>query len=185
MNQDTPAVDIREKDLAKNAEAFRECLAYVPPSEIERALDIRYGLGGWAKAVRERFPDAYITGYEQDPETAEIAWRGSQVRIINESFHPARVHSQFDLLCADFNTLTVLKRKPLDEAVEAAEPAYVVFTDVACCKLHLNFRSYGLVEPDLDAYWRAFPLKGYRLLGYAKRHHAASTAVYKKNAPAG
>jgi hypothetical protein len=183
MNHDTPAREIRQRALDLNVEAFRTLLAFLPKAWRTRtafALDIRYGLGGWARALREAFPETEVTGYEQDPATAQRAWRDAGVSLRVERFRPEDRPGRFDLLCADFNTLTALKRDLLEEALAEVAPDYVVFTDVSCSKLHLNYRSYGLTEPNLDAYWRAFPVPGYELVAWEKKHHAASTALFRR-----
>lgn len=176
MNQDTPAIEIREKDLATNAAALRECLARIVV-DISSVVDIRYGLGGWAQVVRGRWPLARIVGYEQHPATADRCWTDNRVELRRERFMPENAPG-CELLLADFNTLTMLKRGLLDEALAACRPSYVVFTDVACCKLHLNYRSYGLKAANLEQYWTAFRIDGYRRLRFSRLHHAASTAVY-------
>lgn len=80
--------------------------------------------------------------------------------------------------------MTAKKRQLLDEALTVVDARYMVFTDVAVGKLHLNYRSYGLKRNDLEDYWRAFVVGGYELVAYAKEHYAASTALYKKKPPA-
>jgi trans-aconitate methyltransferase len=75
MNSSTPAILIRSKDLAKNVKAFAGCLELLPKTP-KTVLDIRYGLGGWAKELRRRYPKVAITGYEADPSTYNTAPRG-------------------------------------------------------------------------------------------------------------
>lgn len=183
MNQDTPASAIRPKDLGANSEALRQLLLRVP-RDILSAVDIRYGLGGWARVLYEHHHPSLL-GYEQDLETYRAAWKGAKVKLVNRRFEGQPYRA--DLLLADFNTLTVLNRKLLDEAVAAVPAEWVVFTDVARSKLHLNAeRSYGLrAGATMDDYWRAFPLVGYRLVAWAGVHWAATTALYKKKTPAG
>lgn len=190
MNHDTPARLIRTKDLNANREALRTLLEEIPGDVIKSALDIRYGLGGWAQEVFKRFPSCrpYL-GYEQDAKTAEAAWKHPTNRIILRirKFHPAEVSYRyrpkqffrFDLVLADFNTTTMLKRDMVDEILPMAR-RYLIFTDVACVKLHLNFRAYGLDRPDLGEYWARFKLSGFRFVSFARSHHAASSALYER-----
>lgn len=182
MNQDTPAVAIKTKDLDANGLALKELLEAIPRRErIQRIVDIRYGLGGWARHAVESFPLANVLGFEQDAETASKAFLVPSVRLLNERFNDIqKLEGKTDLLLADFNTLTVLKRELLDRALTAVNPAWIVFTDVCCSKLHLNYRSYGLENPDLAAYWERFEVGGYRLVKWVKRHHAASSALYQR-----
>jgi hypothetical protein len=182
MTQDTPAVAIRDKDLKLNADAMEDCLKRLAFGKT--AVDIRYGLGGWAERLLALHPKARVLGYEQDEETAEKAYVPDQVNLHVARFDPATVpvpYRECDLLLADFNTVTVLKRTLLDEAVEAIRPLNVIFTDVACVKLHLNFASYGLSSRDtLAEYWKRFKLPGYRLRKWSRKHHAASTALFSR-----
>lgn len=103
MNNDTPAREIRDKDLAANVEAVRELLAHIPVTPIRRILDIRYGRGGWAKAARELFPKAVIEGYEQDGETADLAWQDRLVQLWPEPYQAGVRSHHADLLLADFS----------------------------------------------------------------------------------
>jgi hypothetical protein len=183
MTQDTPAVAIREKDLSLNADAMEDCLR--PVGFVGKAVDIRYGLGGWAQRLVAQYPKVRLLGYEQDPVTAAKAWvDDDRVNLDVARFNPDTVpvpYRECDLLLADFNTVTVLKRGLLDEAVEAIRPLNVIFTDVACVKLHLNFASYGLSSRDtLAEYWKRFKLPGYRLRKWSRKHHAASTALFSR-----
>lgn len=189
MNQDTPALTIRQKDLDANADAFALLLESIPLGALKEVLDIRYGLGGWCRKIQERYPRVSVVGYEQDTATFEKAVdkSGSLAgSLVNSRFDPSEVKGRkFDLVCADFNTLTVLKRELLDEVVTGVETDRIIFTDVACSKLHLNYRRYGLGVPSLEQYWTRFRIDGYRLVRFVKRHHAASSALYvKKNTSA-
>lgn len=177
MNDDTPARLIKVNDLNANSVALAELINGIdPPSSV---LDIRYGLGGWARVVAETFPESCIIGYEHDPITARAAWIGSRVTLRVKAFDPNEIEQPVDLLLADFNTTTAKKRTLLDDALRI-RPLGLIFTDVACSKLHLNFSSYGLSRPSLIEYWRRFDVPGYQLIGYVKAHHAASTALYKR-----
>lgn len=183
MNQDTPARTIRQKDLDANSSTFDKLLERIPKDQAKTVLDIRYGLGGWARKIMARFPKTHILRFEQDPDTFNKALDQAVVAssLINSRFDPSLVKGRkFDLVCADFNTLTVLKRELLDQVVSEVETRRIIFTDVACCKLHLNYRSYGLTSPDLSAYWNAFKIPGFELSAFAKEHHAASSALYIK-----
>lgn len=177
MNPSTPAAQIAERDLSKNTAAVRELLALVEPPQT--IVDCRYGLGGWARVVHELFEDADLLGFEADPETFERAYKHDLAEVRN------RVTSAYDqlwrpcdLLLADFNTVTQLKRRELDEELDRWQPTAIIFTDVACGKLHLNYRSYGLDQPDLDAYWRRWSIPRYRFERFARHHHAASTGLF-------
>jgi len=184
MNHDTPAVDIKEKDLNQNTQALEELLSKISDESISSILDIRYGLGGWAEKALETFPGAKLIGYEQDANTAARAVKpkGATVRV--KRFEPTK-GMKADILLADFNTTTCLKRETLDHALRYVDCDYLVFTDVCCSKLHLNYASYGLAEADLKKYWKRFKVDGYKLIGFARVHHAASSALYIKKAPTG
>ena len=88
----------------------------------------------------------------------------------------------FDLLCADFNFLTLLRPEALLRAIKMARPSSFIFTDVACSKLHLNYRRYGLERPDLNDYFAAFGerLPGWKLVHVARKHHNAATTAWRR-----
>lgn len=178
MTDATPAITIKPKDLAANCEALDALLALVPPPA--DVLDVRYGMGGWARAVLGRWPALRLYhGFEADPGTAAAAWKGRGVSLSVAEFVPDAKYADRDLLLADFNRATTLRRRELEQLLPL-RPKRLVFTDVACVKLHLNYRSYGLTGPDLAAYWAAFKVPGYVFEAFERRHHAASTALYRR-----
>lgn len=179
MTQDTPAIAIKQKDLDLNGSALAGCLSLIK-SPISTVLDIRYGLGGWAKIVCNKFSGCTIEGYEQDAATARKAWKDFGVDLHVEKFAKPR-NTKPDLCLADFNLVTKLNRSLLDNLLAVMSAKYLVFTDVCASKLHLNYASYGLQRADLEAYWKSFAVRGYAYLGHRKEHHAASTAIYKRN----
>jgi hypothetical protein len=180
MNPSTPAAQINERDLSKNTAALRALLVHVEAPDL--VVDVRYGLGGWAQALRERFPDAFLYGFEADRETFSRTWIGDHTTVYNlRSDQPGLDPGEpCDILLADFNTVTQLKRAELDAELERWKPRAIIFTDVACGKLHLNYRAYGLSEPDLATYWQLWPIEGYRLQAIEKHHHAASTGLFTR-----
>lgn len=184
MNPSTPAREIKAADLRKNGEALLALLKQLPKGRLWGVLDIRYGLGGWAAIADKTLVMSDYIGYESDQATRHQAVLPIGVDLVPTAFddeassHLPRVP---DLLLADFNTVTMLKRKELDEALElSGRPEFVIFTDVACSKLHLNYKSYGLNHPDLKAYYDNFAIPGYRLVAFAKQHHAASTSLWRR-----
>lgn len=184
MNGKTPAREIKPGDLAKNVEAFQTCLVSMLALNFQPrlAVDIRYGLGGWATKLVAAVPEVRVVGFEADRATYEAAARLPQVEIHNEEYRGQKVEG-CGLLLADFNTLTLLKARELDEALAALQPEFIILTDVACGKLHLNYRSYGLKRPDLDDYYQEFGkrrLAGFTLVAWARKHHAASTSVWSR-----
>lgn len=185
MNSDTPALEIRAKDRDKNSAAFRECiLTLMTPHR--RILDIRYGLGGWARQWFKLFTSERYLGFEADHETWRLAHKPGGVEVRNERFDPKTTApiGKIDLVLADFNNLTSLKAKPLLEVLEFAQPRAVIFTDVACSKLHLNFSSYGLKKPDLNGYVRQFSkfvLPDWTCVHTSRHHHHAVTMLFRRN----
>ena len=181
MDSFTPATAIKPKDLQKNTEALKELLGYLdkPPRTV---LDIRYGLGGWAKLVRKTYSKAKYLGYEADRETYRTAWKDKGVKLVNSVF-PLCETKEVDLLLADFNTLTILKRGELDNVLASVRCDAVIFTDVCCSKIHLNYRSYGLRQANLSSYWQKFLIEGFYLVGFSKEHHVASTALFQRKSP--
>lgn len=181
MNGKTPAREIAERDLAKNCEAFETCLSKMLEDGFSPkiAVDIRYGLGGWAMQLAGAVAGVRIVGFEADRATFDAAARPAFLELRHEPYTGQLVDS-CGLLLADFNTLTLLKANELIEALAALAPEYVIFTDVACGKLHLNYRSYGLKLPDLGDYYREFErrLAGYDLVTWDRKHHAASTSLW-------
>lgn len=177
MDPLTPAREIKTKDLEANAEALAFLLDLLKGKAIKSTIDVRYGLGGWAKEIRKKFPKCKIEGWERDKLTQENAWTDGGVDLKRGEID---VEAKADLVLADFNTVTKLNRGELDNLLKIVETRFLIFTDVCCSKLHLNFSSYGLKRPDLGAYWKSFEVEGYRFLGYAREHYAASTGLYIK-----
>lgn len=183
MDSLTPAIDIKSKDLGRNCTALSVLLEKIP-THPKTVVDVRYGLGGWARVLLKRFPKSTIIGFEKHEPTYEAAWKDSRVSLkLGDLLSDSRPPTRCDLLLCDFNTSTVLKRKELDEVLSQVSCRYLVFTDVCCSKLHLNYRSYGLDSPDLNRYWKKFAVPGFRLMTFSKEHHAASTALYEKTPP--
>lgn len=185
MNKDTPARLIRQKDLDANTMALATvCRTWISPPP-KRVLDVRYGLGGWARQwhAQNFGRKMWYVGFEADSLTYKKAYRPQGVKLVNEPFLPAE-REEFqgwaDLLLADFNTVTVKKRAELD-AVLVLRPKAIIFTDVACVKLHLNYKTYGLTKPELADYWSGFGINGYSFVAYARHHHPASTALYTRD----
>lgn len=180
MDKFTPAVSIRAKDLLANSRAFGSLLDLIVKQDIKTVLDVRYGLGGWFEEIRIRWKTAKITGYELDEQTFKESKKDSRVKLKLGSFMEEKTSNlKVDLCVADFNNLTKLKRRELDELLSRVATRYLIFTDVACSKFHLNYRSYGLDVPEFSDYWNSFKVKGYRLLDWKREHWAASTALYK------
>lgn len=181
MESSTPARMIRPKDLEANRTALEECLALIPEDGVKTVLDVRYGLGGWARTVRERFPRAKIVGFEIDAATVNNAWKDKGVNLSASAWTGVGVGS--DLLLCDFNVGTIKSRETVDTLTKVVQPRWVIFTDVACVKIHLNYRNYGLISPDMDEYWQTYKVDGYEQLKWFRKHHAACTAVYQRKDP--
>jgi hypothetical protein len=183
VNSLTPAFHLSLGMLAANRKAMEDCVRHIPGKEsIKTVLDIRYGTGRWAKRVLSSFPKAKVLGYEWDRRTADAAWTDDRVELRVETFEPqtSAVWPVTDLLLCDFNTCTVKARGLLDDAVRYVNPNWVVFTDVAKSKLHMNYRAYGLPSPSLAEYWKAFRISGYVLWWWASHQREASTAVWRR-----
>ena len=174
---------------AANVAAFELCLKKLPLRDIDTALDVRFGHGGWAKAFSMMCPDAELYGFEWDVETYSAAEVPPRTKLVNRKFDtvtfPREWPRHYDLLCANFNTLTMLKCDPLLRALDIARPRFLIFTDVACSKLHLSYKSYGLKSHcrrgDLEHYFDAFgsaSLPGWERVGIARTHFHAATAAW-------
>lgn len=186
MNARTPATAIRQSDLAKNNAAFVTLLdelveKYQMPAE-SVALDIRYGLGDWGVLLAGRFWQ--VIGWEADEETAKRARVPANAHLHAGPYQPELRSHATTLLVADFNNSTILKDEPLWEAVKAERPEFVIFTDVACSKLHLNFRSYGLDHRSFDLYQHRVVDRarenGYNVISHLRAHHHAAMFVLRR-----
>lgn len=188
MNTNTPANTIRKKDLDLNTEALRECLVELKKARkrVHTVLDIRYGLGGWAQVTFELLKPKCYVGFEADLKTYRESWKpktAERFELCQQFFEPTGLNP-FDMVLADFNNLTMMKPKDLLQVLAFARPRVVIFTDVACSKLHLNFESYGLNKPDLNQYVRAFGknvLAAWTHLHTARKHHHAATLMFTRN----
>jgi hypothetical protein len=178
MDLNSPAIGIKSADLAANTEALKSLLKESPNDFApNRILDIRYGLGGWARCALGVFPRARLIGYEADSETARRAWKSERVQLRRKRFGGTDTEGA-DLVLADFNVTTQLNRGQVDSLIELGA-RWIVFTDTACAYLHLNYERYGLDRPNLDDYWRQWDVGGYTLVAYAKKHRTASTGLFQ------
>lgn len=180
MEDRTPAVSIRSKDLDLNAKALDDLLNHIE-GDIRTVLDVRYGLGGWAQRVTTRFPRCEIRGYEIDERTFAEAWTNPKVRLSQYPFQGSNL--RYDLVLADFNRLTLKRRNELDNLLSLVDSSWLVFTDVSCGKLHLNYSSYGLNRPDLTEYYLQFNVPEYDFVTYSRSHHFASSALFQRKTP--
>jgi hypothetical protein len=81
----------------------------------------------------------------------------------------------------DFNLMSVIDPYELQSELFRWSPRAFIFTDVACGKLHLNWKCYGLQRADLGDYWSLAwqqILTGYSLVSWEKAHHTASSALW-------
>lgn len=179
ITEDTPARFIGVRALANHRKALVELLNLLPyrPSSV---LDIRYGTGGWAREIVRAFSPVSVVGYEKDAETVREAYRHPSIRILTREWKPSPAKERVDLLLADFTSSSVLNRTALDEAIETVSPSLVIFSDGACGKMKMNYRTYGIAEPSMELYWRQFPIEGYRLLGWAQKHRTVSVGLFER-----
>jgi hypothetical protein len=184
----TPVVQIDEKDQKANTAALEELLNHLPDS-LKYVVDVRYGLGQWAQVISVRFPKADILGFELDRETALRAQVPSRCRLVFEGdlshicglCNGTGEKSKVDLLLADFNMMTLTDPYEVKAEIFRWNPRWFVFTDVACGKLHLNWKTYGLGQPDLNLYWESWQNTiPYQLVAWSRKHHFSSSALFTK-----
>lgn len=179
------------KDQELNRMALEALLSeHLPPgsprgSSIRLVLDIRYGLGEYAKTVCRLYPRASYYGVECDRATYAQCWCPPSGDVVCVRFDPhaeylSRWSESWDLLLGDFSNVTVKNRTDAVEACASIGPRYFLFADVGCMRLHLHWKTYGLTAPDLDEYWQRWTLPGYSLVGWQRAHPRCSLALYKR-----
>lgn len=184
----TPAQFLNIAQGDRNARAIEELLRLIPiESESVRIYDIRYGMGRWARTCFEYYDEVEVdfVGWEHDRDCVdmtdpEVRERGD-VRVAY--FPSGPIDLPVDLLLGDFNNMTVKKAEPLLDAVEDLDPRFIIFTDSAPSKLHLNYDRYGLSSSQsVDDYIRLYEdlLPDYELTHYIRPHHAVVISLWTK-----
>jgi hypothetical protein len=183
----TPAQFLNLTQGDRNAEAIEELLQHAypePPTELVRIRDIRFGMGRWAKTCLKFFDNVDFEGWEHDQECVDMTDPDvlERCKVHVSFFPPEELGPQPDILLGDFNNLTIKKAAPLVEAVELYRPRFLIFTDSAPSKLHLNLSTYGLARKSVADYLRLYraTLPGYKLTHSIQPHHAVVISLWTK-----
>lgn len=142
-DKSTPFLSQDLSHLAANNEAFRKVLRFLPeqPRTITEAFG---GIGSQSKILQQTFPGAELhTAFELDPAcyTELLALPGIAATLgrFRENPDPS------ELLVADCNDFSLAKTKleRYSEIVDS-KSRWLILTDIARGKLHINFAAYGL-----------------------------------------
>jgi trans-aconitate methyltransferase len=183
----TPAFEIRAADLDTNARMLSELLGDVrflidPP---DRVVELCGGVGTMTRVLSEAFPAADITTHDLDATCVKMIEDIGlpRVQVVHGSYFDADTRVD-DLVVADFNMMTYLRF--MDDKTEEAKLVrsflsnrikYLLMTDSATSKLHLNFKSYGLSTASwseyVRGYSRAVVARGYKVVNHVRAKRAA------------
>jgi hypothetical protein len=155
----TPATALDAAQSSSNAESVARLLRGA--QRPERLLEFFGGVGRMSKIVHALWPDVPHVVWEWDAECVAQLARLSYAHIhCGDSIAEAEVHPG-DGVLFDHNLCTVLRARrelrPVLERVLAAEPMWLVVTDVARSRFWLNWgRAYGLPQRDWGCYVEAW-----------------------------
>lgn len=184
MKQNTPYTSRPPLEQAREKACVEKILEQVSP--VASIYEAFGGIGMLGQVLSERFPNALIDSYELD---AECVYRYRDRNLLNVTINHADTLTQsgkFEAASLDFNRFPLLdlnrKEGEFQQRVLSKvfnqNPDWVHVTDSSCSKLHLNWKSYGLKEPDWDGYVekldQAFQERwGYRIVTWDKHSRAA------------
>lgn len=187
MRDATPAFEIRAIDLDTNARMLSELLEdarfFIDPPD--RVVELCGGVGTMTRVLAGKFPAVEITTHDLDATCVKMINEISlpRVAVVHGSYFEAETRED-DLVVADFNMMTYLRfmdartaeanlvRSFLNNRIK-----YLLMTDSATSKLHLNFKSYGLSTANwneyVSGYSRAVVARGYKVVNHVRAKRAA------------
>lgn len=147
----TPFVDQGLSRLTDNNAAFGRALGFIP-GRPRRVVEAFGGIGSQSRVIRERWPRVQHVAYERDARCFEMLAEVPGVAAVHSDY-PVPELGAGVLLVADCNNFTLAPARWADfRAVVETGAEWLVLTDIARGKLHLNFRAYGLDAPDYPSY---------------------------------
>lgn len=186
VRQDTPYSERPSSEQDCELDCMRQVLGDAAVPHI--VYDALGGTGMVANLMHELWPGSVIYSWELDGRCVRRyrARRLPRAFVFQGDTLDAGVPG-FDAAVLDFNLFTLLDltrgnrgqfQKALLEKVFQRHPKWVELTDSAVPRLHLNYRSYGLAEPDWERYCDLLSYRldadwGYRIVSRS-HHHAAS-----------
>lgn len=189
MQDSMPAWMLRETDENQNILALKRIIQFAPRPN--RILEYFGGMGGMTRVLRSHWMTVPVQTWDHD----ELC-----VKHLRSFQYPATDVQEGDsltLACPqkgdgvsmDFNRLTLLRAqkeylKPLSRVFNAW-PTWVHITDSARSKLHLNYKTYGLENPTMEAYLSRFDewvnaRWPYRIHAFAG-HHKATLLLFVRD----
>lgn len=178
MKDTTSILNINRKDEYYNKIAFISLLSYA--QEPSYVSDLFGGVGGFMAETKLKFPGVPAEIFEMDPLCLEVL---KAKDIPDCSIIPGNClelfHAKPDSgVIADFNLMT-LKRAQGEfhdflHSMFRSKIKWLILTDSAAAKLHINFPVYGCFYPKLFDYiarWNAWlrPL-GYHIQNWQRPH---------------
>lgn len=187
MKDNTPAHHIRIADENANAIACECLMNWALP--VPQIVELFGGMGRITEAAVRRFPKATIYSYDLDELCcATLRERFKSIQVIQQDSVNNNQHIIRGCgVLADFNLMTLLRAKTdmldffLD--IKTKKPTWLILTDSAVGKLHLNKSVYGV--SGLNGYlgaWEEFVgALGYRVYRTIQPHSRSIMMLITRN----
>lgn len=178
MKDLTPVYRISQRDDLLNRRSFANLLNIADrPSSV---VELFGGCGGFTAEIVDRWPGIRVLSYELDGECYKMLEKvpGNVEAIPADSLSNSKPVRDCGLV-GDFNLLTIGRAQGkfksfFERWFDGRLPKWMILTDSAPSKLHINYRSYGLSSGTLEEYmwaWdRLLQSKGYYLRSYQRSH---------------
>ena len=155
MKDETPVYRISLKDDLRNRISL--CYLIRNISAPKGVLELFGGRGGFTRAIRQRWPEVPIISYDTDKRCADSLRTIQGVTVKQRDSVSEAVPEENWGIVADFNLLTLSRAKThfapfFNRMLSGNLPSWMIVTDSAPSKLHINYRSYGLSQPDILLY---------------------------------
>ena len=146
----------RQRDLSNNCLALQYLLELVPELQEGSVTDYFAGIGMWAAVVLEVLSPSSIWLYDYDKSCIEHLKRlyteRAEVKVKRRNSYVAlKQPTARDLSLLDFTKCT-WKSVPLRLIENIGRTNYVVLSDCAGAKIHLNYRTYNLSKSSYKDY---------------------------------
>jgi hypothetical protein len=187
--KDTPPVyKISVQDDYLNRMALVNVVEDAP--QPTRIVDMFGGLGKFCFELIRRFPGVPIVQYEIDDRCVEYlrVFDRPGVTVIQGDALKLFKPQLGDGVVADFNLLTL--KRAQNEFREfffdcfKAQIKWLIVTDSAPSKLHLNYRNYGCKSPSIDEYiyeWSKWVKEwGYRIARFTRAHFRSTLLLIER-----
>lgn len=187
MNDKTPAHQIRVRDEENNTYTYIHLMSSLPAPKV--IVELFGGMGRITRQAQAIFPKAKIYSFDLDQVCCEtIKKYCPSVEVLQQSSLDQNPYIIPDCgVLADFNLLTIKKAqetyREFFEYMFSKKPGWIVLTDSAHAKLHINYKSYGCL-PALSSYielWKKYATDhGYKLKKFSECHYRSIVIVLER-----